>query len=104
VAGRIAAVVGHDLLDLLTARDREYEHRYVGHRCLDLATYWAADAGFARFDLGGFHEYKSHWAPQDGVRWMFSVCPAHLQARRRAENLARTHLRPLKRLVSRQAA
>jgi hypothetical protein len=100
VAGRITAVVGDDLVDLVVARDKEYEHRYVGHRSLDLVTHWAAQAGFARFDLGGFHQHKSQWAPQDGVRWMFSVSPAHLRARRRAESLARTGLRPLRRLIS----
>ena len=98
VAGRIASVMGDDLLDLVIARDREYENRYVGHRTLDLVAYWAADAGFARFDLGGFHHDKALWAPQDGVRWMFSVSPPHLHARRQAESLARACLRPLKRL------
>jgi hypothetical protein len=31
--------------------------------------------GFYKIDLGGSFDYKKRWAPQDGQKWKFSICP-----------------------------
>jgi hypothetical protein len=97
VAGRIVAVLGNDLLDLVNTRDKNYEDRYVGHRLTDLVAHWGAEHGFDRFDLGGFHGHKLDWAPQDGVRWTFAICPPHLRLRRQVRQAVGRTVRAVER-------
>jgi hypothetical protein len=56
-------------------RDKRYDWHCVGTRILDLVTQWAAEHGFAKLDIGGWYDYKAKWAPQDGERWDFRICP-----------------------------
>jgi hypothetical protein len=78
VAGYIGTVFRRELVLVCGYRAPEYERRSVGIRLFDLVIDWAADAGFAKVDVGGGHAYKARWAPQDGERWYFNVCPARL--------------------------
>ena len=68
----------NDLLWQTTFRAPEYTWHRVGTRLLELTFEWAAKAGYSKIDLGGGHEFKSSWAPEDGLEWSFDVCPAHL--------------------------
>ena len=78
VAGCNFYVDRHDLLFLTTTYLPEYAWHGVSTRLLDLIFGWAASSSYQRLDLGGGHEYKRRWAPLDGARWSYNICPAPL--------------------------
>jgi hypothetical protein len=92
VAGYIGAVYRKELVLVCGYREAEYERRSVGIRLFDLIIDWAAAAGFAKVDIGGGHAYKAKWAPEDGQRWYFNICPTRLHFAKRAVRLVRSGL------------
>ncbi len=75
IAGATNTVHGSDLVAGVIYREPEYDRYGVGDRIIDSVFSFAAEHGFAMLDIGGGHEYKKHWAPQDGERWSFTICP-----------------------------
>jgi GNAT superfamily N-acetyltransferase len=78
VAGATLTVHNNDLVAGVIYRAPEYEWHGVGVRLIDASFSWASAAGYEDMDLGGGHDYKAKWAPQDGERWLFRWCPTHL--------------------------
>ena len=89
VAGHTFIRHHNDLVWQVTYRDPSYDWHGAGTRLMDLAFSWAALAGFQTIDMGGQHEYKIRWAPEEGERWWFSVCPEPLYSIKQAVNWAR---------------
>ena len=83
-AGLSCLVRGKDLLATVMFRDKKYDWHYVGTRILDLAVQWAAEHGFAKFEMGGWYSYKAKWAPQTGEHWDSRVCPSRQHLREQA--------------------
>lgn len=78
IGGATLTVHGKDLVAGVIHRDPKYDWYGVGVRLIDLSFSFAAESGFERLDLGGGHEYKKYWAPQEGERWWFNICPEPL--------------------------
>jgi hypothetical protein len=84
VAGNMMMAHGRDLVGLVNYRRSEYNRYGVGDRLIDLAFSFAVERGFEVLDIGGGHDYKRHWAPEDGAYWQFRICPQPLWGVRRA--------------------
>ena len=69
---------GKNLVAGVSYRAPHYEHHGVGDRLIDLCFSFGAEHGFEVFDIGGGHEYKKHWARQDGEHYLFDICPEHV--------------------------
>jgi ribosomal protein S18 acetylase RimI-like enzyme len=74
-AGATFPVHGNDLLGAVIFRDKRYNWQSAGNRLMDLITQWAAEHGFAKYELGGWYDYKAKCGPQDGEHWDFRICP-----------------------------
>lgn len=84
IAGETFIVHRNDLVSQHNYRDPEYKWYGIGVRLMDIAFHWAAEAGFEKMDIGGgFDEYKGRWAPMDGEKYTYNICPGHLHALRR---------------------
>jgi hypothetical protein len=78
-AGGATMTVQHkDLIAGVLYREPQYHRFGVGDRLIDLSFTFAAENGFETFDIGGGHDYKKHWARQEGERWWFNLCPEPL--------------------------
>ena len=84
VAGMTGPVHGNHLVLTVSFRDPRYDRRGVGVRILDLIVQWAVAQGLAKVELGGWYGYKAKWAPQDGERWDFRICPLRQYLREQA--------------------
>ena len=89
VAGNTFFVANGRLIYQTTFFDDTYKRDAVGTRLLDFVFQWAADAGYRQIDLGGGHEYKTMWAPENGRIWSYNVCPKYVYLRRQAVQFAR---------------
>lgn len=78
VAAASFCVHGDVALALVTIRDHSWPLKggSLGTRIAVETIALAREAGLARFDLGGYHEYKRRIAPPDGVRVTLRVAPA----------------------------
>jgi GNAT superfamily N-acetyltransferase len=86
-----ATVIVHqnEVVGQYNYRDPEYDWHGAMTRLIESVFFWAKERGFARVDIGGVQDYKSRWAPEDGERWEFRVCPDYLLLARRAAEVAR---------------
>jgi ribosomal protein S18 acetylase RimI-like enzyme len=75
VAGNTAFAFGDELVWHAGYRRPEWDRYDAGTCVMELMCRWAAKQGFAKVDLGGWHEYKSQWAPEDGEQWEFRIIP-----------------------------
>jgi hypothetical protein len=76
VAVATLLVHGRALVSGVLYRRPEYDRYHVGIRIIDAYFQFAAEAGFSEVDLDGGHDhYKAKWAPKDGTRAFFHVCP-----------------------------
>ncbi len=78
IAGATSLVHGRDLVAGVIYRHPDYDRFGVGVRIIDLVFAFAAENGFERMDIGGGYDYKQKWAPQEGERWQFDLCPSFL--------------------------
>jgi GNAT superfamily N-acetyltransferase len=78
IGGATVLVDQKDLVAAVLYSKPEYRSNGVGDRLIDLCFTLAIEKGFETFDIGGGHEYKRHWASQEGERWWFNVCPEPL--------------------------
>jgi ribosomal protein S18 acetylase RimI-like enzyme len=83
-AGVTGPVHGNNLVYTINFRDNRYDRHHVGTRIIDLIVQWAAEHGFAKFDLGGWYSYKAKCGPQDGEQWDFRICPLRQHLREQA--------------------
>ncbi|GMA24877.1 hypothetical protein GCM10025864_26360 [Luteimicrobium album] len=85
---------------LVTIRDHAWPLKggSLGTRIAVETITFAREAGLARFDLGGYHDYKRRIAPPDGVRVTLRVGPAVVPhpLGRRVRGLLRPAVRPLR--------
>ena len=89
VAGNTFIVHGRDLVSGVVYRNPAYEKYSVGTRIWDLSFEWAAKNNYEKLDIGGGFDYKKRWAPQEGERNKFRVCPPYLFAIKEALRLGR---------------
>jgi CelD/BcsL family acetyltransferase involved in cellulose biosynthesis len=75
-AGTVLLCKGDTVSFQCTARDFELEKLSAGTRLLEVAIEWAAENGYACFDLGGGGGNKHHWAPPGTTRHRVSFRPA----------------------------
>jgi len=75
IASDTSLVHQGDVVGLTHYREPGYEKLGAGNRLLDAVTQWAAAGGLRKHDFGGGFAYKSRWAPEDGVRWHFTLNP-----------------------------
>jgi hypothetical protein len=79
VSGVTVISHGEELVGEYSYRVQEYDSIEVGKFILDVLFKWALENGFAKVDLGGdYEEHKKRWAPQDGEKLTFNVCPEYL--------------------------
>jgi GNAT superfamily N-acetyltransferase len=78
IGGATVTVQKEDLVAGVLYYEPEYRRHGLGDRLIDLSFSFAAEKGFKTFDIGGGHEYKKHWAKQDGERWWIHICPEPL--------------------------
>jgi hypothetical protein len=88
IAGATLSVHHNDLVAGVIYREPDYDWHGVGIHMIDLTFSWAAEGGFETMDLGGGHDYKERWAPQEGERWWFNICPESLHRAKQVVNLA----------------
>jgi hypothetical protein len=70
----------------------EYRDRMPGVYLIDRTFAFAEERGLAAFDLGGGHDYKQRWAPEDGTRTTFTMAPAWAWRVQKAASLLRHRL------------
>jgi CelD/BcsL family acetyltransferase involved in cellulose biosynthesis len=90
VAGHTFIRHRNDLVWQVTYRDPAYDRHGVGTHLMDLIFSWGVQAGFERIDMGGQHDYKIRWAPQEGERGWFNICPEPLFRAKQATRLVRS--------------
>ena len=90
IGGATNTVHGNDLVAGVIYREPEYDKYGVGVRLIDLVFSFAVENGFETMDIGGGHDYKQKWAPQEGERWQFNICPEYLYRAKQAVNWGRT--------------
>jgi hypothetical protein len=78
IGGATMTVHKKDIVAGVLYFDPPYRKDGVGDRLIDLSFSLAIENDFEIFDIGGGHEYKKHWAKQDGERWWFHICPEPL--------------------------
>lgn len=78
IGGATLSVHQRDLVAGVLYVEPQYYSHGVGNRLIDLCFTFAVENGYESLDIGGGHEYKKNWAPQDGERWLFNICPEHL--------------------------
>jgi len=89
IGGATNTVHHNDLVAGVIYREPEYDWYGVGVRLIDLVFSFAAENGFETMDLGGGHDYKQKWAPQEGERWQFNICPEVLYRAKQVVNWGR---------------
>lgn len=89
IGGATLSVHKNDLLAGVLYRDPQYESYGVGVRLIDLCFAFAAESSFETLDIGGLEGYKKYWAPQEGERWWFNICPELLYRAKQLSNGAR---------------
>ena len=79
VSGVTVISHGKELVGEYSYRLKDYSSIEVGKYTLDVLFKWARENGFAKVDLGGdYGEHKKRWAPQDGEKITFNICPEYL--------------------------
>jgi hypothetical protein len=78
IGGATMTVHHKDLVAGVLYREPSYNRYGIGDRLIDLSFSFAEENGFETFDIGGRHEYKKHWARQEGRHWLFYICPEPL--------------------------
>lgn len=99
VAGNTAFAFGDELVSHAVYRRPEWDRNDAGTCVMELMCRWAAEQGFAKVDLGGWHEYKSLWAPEDGEEWEFRIFPLRQHLREQVTWKARAVPSKLKALL-----
>jgi hypothetical protein len=75
VVGATVLVHLNDVVAQYNYRNPDYDWHGGMGRLIDLLFYWAKDMGFRKIDIGGSFDYKDKWAPEEGRKWEFTVCP-----------------------------
>ncbi len=89
VAGNTFIVHGRDLVSGVVYRNPEYDKFSAGTRIWELSFEWAAKNNYVKLDMGGGFDYKKRWAPQEGERFKFRICPPYLYTIKQALRLGR---------------
>jgi hypothetical protein len=88
VAGVTLISDRNDAVPYINYRNPEYDRHSVMNRLEELMFYWAKERGFTKIDMGGSHDYKERWAPEDGAKWEFTVCSEYVLRERRISAFA----------------
>lgn len=86
VAGHTFLSHHNDLVWQVSYRDPAYDWYGVGTGLMDLIFAWGKQEGYSTIDLGGWHDYKLRWAPQEGEHLCFNICPGYLYRLKQARN------------------
>ncbi len=81
----------HDttLIAQTSYRDSSYNRFGVGIRLDDYFFMFGKEKGYEFIEIGAGHEYKDKWAPQEGTRYSFRICPEHIHRAKQVVGLAR---------------
>lgn len=75
VAGGTLIIHRNEAVAQCSYRNPKYDWYGAMTRHIDLTFTWAKNMGFDKFDLGGSQDYKKMWAPENGMKWKFDICP-----------------------------
>jgi hypothetical protein len=78
VAGVTLIVDRNDVVAHCTYRNPNYDWHGAMNRNFESMFYWAKERGFTKIDIGGSFDYKARWAPEDGEKFEFVVCPEYV--------------------------
>lgn len=101
VAGAVNLVREDEIIGLCTARVHDRPNWSLGTRLIDASMTAYRDAGYRRFDLGGWSDYKHRLAPLAGQRHWITMRPPAARLAADASRAARRCYRGAQRLVSR---
>jgi hypothetical protein len=103
-AGTTLIVDRNEVVAHCNYRNPKYDWHSAMNRLEELMFYWAKERGFTKIDVGGSFDYKEKWAPEDGRKWEFTVCPAYVLCERRISVFAEKVRDGLKRCSGRPAS
>lgn len=90
VASAILLAHHKDAVAYVNYRRPEYDWNGAMNRLIDMCFHWAREKGFENIDIGGSQDYKDRWAPENGTKWEFRVCPDFISKFSRAKSIVRT--------------
>jgi hypothetical protein len=100
IGGATCLVDGDELVAGVNYRKPEYEWHGLGNRLIEAVFEFFAGNKYKCFDMGGGHDYKKRWAPEDGERCYFNICPDYIY---QAKQLARGVLSLPHKLLKKEA-
>ena len=83
VAGGTLIVDRNDVVAHCGFRNPDYDRHWAMTWLMASIFYWSKERGFAKIDMGGSFDYKERWAPEEGEKWEFVVCPDYVRSERR---------------------
>jgi hypothetical protein len=89
VAGAAFILHRHDVVGHTIFRDPNYNWHGAMTHLINLSFHWAREMGFEKIDIGGSFDYKEKWAPEDGEKWEFEICPGYIYLKKRTLRLLR---------------
>ena len=84
IAGGTLMIHRNEAVAHCSYRDPKYDWHGVMTRHIDLTISWAKSMGLQGIDLGGSYAYKKIWAPENGEKWKFEICPDNVRLERKA--------------------
>ena len=87
-AGRTLIIHRNEVVAQVNYRNPKYDKYGAMNRLGDITFQWAQEMGFKSIDLGGSHDYKNTWAPENGRKWKFTICPGYIFFKKQASQLA----------------
>lgn len=85
VASATVLVHRREVVGQYIYRNPKYDWHAGMTRLIESVFFWSKEMGFEKIDIGGVQDYKTHWAPPNGDRWEFRICPNYLLLARRME-------------------
>ena len=73
IASAIVFAHGNHVVGMAFHRESSFDHLQVSTRLIDAVHQWASETGFEKLDIGGGHDYKRRWAPEEGEHHQFMV-------------------------------
>ncbi len=78
IGGATLFIQQNDLVAGVCYREPEYDWHGVGDSMLEHLFTWAAQSPYDSIDIGGGQDYKKHWAPPCGQKWLIRFTPTYL--------------------------
>jgi hypothetical protein len=82
VAGGTLIVDRNDVVAHCSFRNPDYDRHWAMTWLMASIFHWSKERGFTKIDMGGSFDYKERWAPEEGEKWEFVVCPDYVRSER----------------------